>query len=138
MENMSYRGLRAITKKIWLPGARLLVSFAGDSGAEETSVVYCNAWELGSLRWVLHFRRRFTSICLSQATANRLEGCENVQVFSGVAPPARLGRMGAASERRGAGTGVREKGWHYLNPSALWALAVGNTEGARRDLSWRA
>src|SRR6266699_85795 len=98
---MSSRGLRAITKKIWLPGARLLVSFAGDSVAEETSVVYCNAWELGSLRWVLHFRRRFTSICLSQATANRLEGCENVQVFSGVAPPARLGRMGAASERRG-------------------------------------
>ncbi len=41
MENMSSRGLRAITKKIWLPGARLLVSFAGDNVAEETSVVYC-------------------------------------------------------------------------------------------------
>src|SRR6266480_6506532 len=40
-ENMSSRGLRAITKKIWLPGARLLVSFAGDKVAEETSVVYC-------------------------------------------------------------------------------------------------
>ena len=110
MENMSYRGLRAITKKIWLPGARLLVSFAGDSGAEEISVVYCNAWELGSLRWVLHFRRRFTSICLSHATANRLEGCENVQVFSGVAPPARLGRMGAASERRGGRHGSSREG----------------------------
>jgi hypothetical protein len=40
-ENKSSHGLRVITKKIWRPGARLLVSFAKDDVEEEASVVYC-------------------------------------------------------------------------------------------------
>jgi hypothetical protein len=40
-ENVSSRGLRAITKRIWQPGARLLVSFDVESVPGLARVVYC-------------------------------------------------------------------------------------------------
>lgn len=40
-ENVSSRGLRLITKRIWKPGARVRVSFAGEGIDEQARVVYC-------------------------------------------------------------------------------------------------
>lgn len=40
-ENVSSRGVRAVTKKMWEPGARLLVSFAEEGIPEQARVVYC-------------------------------------------------------------------------------------------------
>lgn len=40
-ENVSSHGLRVITKSMWLPGARILVSFAGENIDEQARVVYC-------------------------------------------------------------------------------------------------
>jgi hypothetical protein len=40
-ENVSSRGLRAITKKKWQPGAELLIKFVGNDFQGQASVVYC-------------------------------------------------------------------------------------------------
>jgi len=40
-ENVSSRGLRAITKRLWQPGAELLVTFAGEGIQRQASVAYC-------------------------------------------------------------------------------------------------
>ena len=40
--NVSSRGLCAIARKMWRPGARLLISFAEGSIREQASVVYCH------------------------------------------------------------------------------------------------
>jgi hypothetical protein len=40
-ENVSSHGLRVITKGMWQPGARVLVSFAGEDIDEQARVVYC-------------------------------------------------------------------------------------------------
>ena len=40
-ENVSSRGLRAITKRMWQPGTRLLVSFDGEVIPGPARVVYC-------------------------------------------------------------------------------------------------
>src|SRR5258706_15226425 len=40
-ENVSSRGLRAVTRRRWQPGARLLVSFAGECIPGQARVVYC-------------------------------------------------------------------------------------------------
>ena len=39
--NVSSHGLRAITKRMWQPGTRLQVTFAGEEFREPASVVYC-------------------------------------------------------------------------------------------------
>ena len=39
--NVSSRGLRVLTKSMWLPGARARVSFAGEDIDERARVVYC-------------------------------------------------------------------------------------------------
>jgi PilZ domain-containing protein len=39
--NVSSHGLRAVTKRMWQPGARLRVSLAGRDIGEQASVVYC-------------------------------------------------------------------------------------------------
>ena len=40
-ENVSSRGLRAITKRRWQPGAQLLVTFAGEGIQRQANVAYC-------------------------------------------------------------------------------------------------
>lgn len=40
-ENVSSHGLRAITNRVWQPGADLLVSFVGVDIQEQARVVYC-------------------------------------------------------------------------------------------------
>ena len=40
-ENVSSRGLRAITKRRWQPGAELLVTFAGEGIERQANVAYC-------------------------------------------------------------------------------------------------
>ncbi len=40
-ENVSSRGLRALTMRMWQPGSRLLVSFAGECIPGHARVVYC-------------------------------------------------------------------------------------------------
>ena len=40
-ENLSSRGLRAITKRMWQPGDRFLVSFGAEAIPGTARVVYC-------------------------------------------------------------------------------------------------
>jgi hypothetical protein len=40
-ENVSSRGLRAITKRVWQPGAELLVTFTGEGIQRRANVAYC-------------------------------------------------------------------------------------------------
>lgn len=40
-ENVSSRGLRAITKRMWQPGAQLIVTFAGEGIQRHANVAYC-------------------------------------------------------------------------------------------------
>jgi hypothetical protein len=40
-ENVSSRGLRTITKRMWQPGTQLLVSFSGEDTQGQARVVYC-------------------------------------------------------------------------------------------------
>jgi hypothetical protein len=42
-ENVSSHGLRAISKRMWPPGARLLVSFGGEPTPGAARVVYCQS-----------------------------------------------------------------------------------------------
>jgi hypothetical protein len=44
-ENVSSRGLRAITKRMWQAGAPLLVTFAGEAIPGQARVVYCQRLE---------------------------------------------------------------------------------------------
>lgn len=50
-ENISSRGLRAITGRMWRPGVRLLVSYGDEDFHEEASVVYCQP--LGNKRFAV-------------------------------------------------------------------------------------
>jgi len=53
-ENVSSRGLRAITKRMWLPGAELLVTFAGEGMQRHANVAYCR--RLAKKRFALGLR----------------------------------------------------------------------------------
>jgi hypothetical protein len=54
-ENVSSHGLRVITKSMWQPGARVLVSFVGEDIDEQARVVYC---QKESLLWGSNSQRR--------------------------------------------------------------------------------
>ena len=49
--NVSSGGLRAITKRVWQPGTKLLVRFVGEDFQEQASVVYCHL--LGDKRFAV-------------------------------------------------------------------------------------
>jgi len=53
-ENVSSRGLRAITKRMWQPGTRLLVSFDGRSFLDRRASSIVNGWRTRGLLWGLH------------------------------------------------------------------------------------
>jgi hypothetical protein len=40
-ENVSSRGLRAISKRMWRPETRMLVTFAGEGIQRQANVAYC-------------------------------------------------------------------------------------------------
>jgi hypothetical protein len=50
-ENISSRGLRAITKRMWRSGTRLLIRLVGEDGYGQASVVYCQP--LGNKRFAV-------------------------------------------------------------------------------------
>jgi hypothetical protein len=50
-ENISSRGLRAITKRMWRSGTRLQIRFVGEDVHGQASVVYCQP--LGNKRFAV-------------------------------------------------------------------------------------
>lgn len=50
-ENVSSHGLRTISKRMWTPGARLLVSFEGGPSRERPALFIVNAWQTRSSLW---------------------------------------------------------------------------------------
>jgi len=53
--NVSSHGLRVVTKSMWAPGARILVSFAGEDIDEQARVVYCQRLTKGKFAVGIQF-----------------------------------------------------------------------------------
>jgi PilZ domain len=54
-ENVSSHGLGVVTKSVWPPGTRILVSFAGENIDEQARVVYCQRLTKGKFAVGIHF-----------------------------------------------------------------------------------
>lgn len=54
-ENVSSHGLRVVTKRVWPPGTRILVSFAGENIDEQARVVYCQRLTKGKFAVGIRF-----------------------------------------------------------------------------------
>jgi len=54
-ENVSSHGLGVVTKSLWPPGTRILVSFAGENIGEQARVVYCQRLTKVTFAVGIHF-----------------------------------------------------------------------------------